>query len=73
MTAWASIDFVPDAREFEVYQSGPRDLWGEVTAAYVWWDSQGRPEFERFGLAVNPDGTPWAWLDSPEHPVPGVG
>ncbi|WP_406738253.1 methyltransferase domain-containing protein [Streptomyces sp. NBC_00853] len=73
VTSWASIDFVPGAEEFEVYQSGPRELWGEVTAAHAWWDDQGRPEFERFGLTVKPDGTTWAWLDSPEHPVPAVG
>ncbi|MFI8816340.1 MULTISPECIES: methyltransferase domain-containing protein [unclassified Streptomyces] len=73
VTSWASIDFVPGAEEFGVYRSGPRELWGEVTAAHAWWDDQGRPEFERFGLTVNPDGSTWAWLDSPEHPVPAVG
>ncbi|MDA5279063.1 methyltransferase domain-containing protein [Streptomyces sp. Isolate_45] len=73
VTSWASIDFVPDAEEFEVYQSGPRELWSELTAAHAWWDDQGRPAFERFGLTVNPDGTAWAWLDSREHPVPAVG
>ncbi|MFE4175202.1 methyltransferase domain-containing protein [Streptomyces sp. NPDC056909] len=72
VSSWASVDFVPGAQEFEVYQSGPRDLWGEVRAAYAWWSDQDRPGFERFGLTVNPDGTPWAWLDSPEHPVPAV-
>ncbi|MCX4691901.1 methyltransferase domain-containing protein [Streptomyces sp. NBC_01408] len=73
VTSWASIDFVPGAEEFEVYQSGPRELWGELRAAYAWWNGQGRPGFERFGLTVRPDGTTWSWLDSPEHPVPAVG
>ncbi|MGW0899308.1 methyltransferase domain-containing protein [Streptomyces goshikiensis] len=73
VTSWASIDFVPGAEEFEVCQSGPRELWSELRAAHAWWDDQGRPGFERFGLTVRPDGTPWAWLDSPEHPVPYVG
>ncbi|MFD9269159.1 methyltransferase domain-containing protein [Streptomyces goshikiensis] len=73
VTSWASIDFVPGAEEFEVYQSGPRELWSDLGAAHTWWSGQGRPGFERFGLTVSPDGTPWAWLDSPQHPVPAVG
>ncbi|MFF4429943.1 methyltransferase domain-containing protein [Streptomyces sp. NPDC001513] len=73
VTSWASVDFVPGAEEFEVYQSGPRELWDELRAAYAWWNGQGQPGFERFGLTMRPDGTPWAWLDSPEHPVPAVG
>ncbi|MER6257704.1 hypothetical protein ABT224_40935 [Streptomyces sp. NPDC001584] len=64
---------MPDAEEFEAYQCEPRELWSELRAAYTWWSDQGRPGFERFGLTVNPDGTAWAWLDSPEHPVPAVG
>ncbi|QES48767.1 protein-L-isoaspartate(D-aspartate) O-methyltransferase [Streptomyces venezuelae] len=73
VTSWASVDFVPGAEEFEVYQSGPRELWGELRAAYAWWCDRGRPGFERFGLTVHPDGTTWAWLDSPEFPVSAVG
>lgn len=73
VTSWASADFVPGADEFEVYQRGPRDLWGELAAAYTWWDGQGRPGFDRFGLTVTPAGARIAWLDSPDHPVPAVG
>ncbi|MFD6337260.1 MULTISPECIES: protein-L-isoaspartate(D-aspartate) O-methyltransferase [unclassified Streptomyces] len=73
VTSWATADYEPGKDVFEVYQGGPRDLWSELTAAYVWWDDQGRPGFERFGLTLGPDGTPWAWLDSPDHPVPAVG
>ncbi|MFD8891154.1 methyltransferase domain-containing protein [Streptomyces sp. NPDC059566] len=73
VTSWASIDFEPGAEEFEVYQSGPRELWSELGAAHAWWNDQGCPGFERFGLTVHPDGSTWAWLDSPEHPVPAVG
>ncbi|MFF3753948.1 hypothetical protein ACFYYH_26360 [Streptomyces sp. NPDC002018] len=64
---------MPAAEEFEVHQSGPRDLWGEVRAAYAWWNEQDRPGFERFGLTVSPGGIRGAWLDSPGHPVPAVG
>ncbi|AYG80952.1 Protein-L-isoaspartate O-methyltransferase [Streptomyces hundungensis] len=71
VTSWATVDFVPRRKEFEVYQSGPRDLWDEVVAAYLWWDEQGRPGFERFGLTVDGDGER-AWLDRPDNPVPVV-
>lgn len=67
--SWASADYERDRTEYEVYQSGPRNLWDEVEAAYRWWDSQGRPGHERFGLTVTPE-TQTAWLDSPDNPVP---
>ncbi|MFE9256425.1 methyltransferase domain-containing protein [Streptomyces sp. NPDC006879] len=72
VTSWGTVDFVPGREEFEVYQSGPRDLWNEVVAAYLWWDEQGRPGFERFGLTVDGDGER-VWLDRPDSPVPIVG
>ncbi|KOG56073.1 protein-L-isoaspartate(D-aspartate) O-methyltransferase [Streptomyces virginiae] len=71
-TSWASVDYEPGAESFEVVQSGPRRLWDETEAAYVWWEGQGRPGFDRFGLTVDSDGER-AWLDSPDHPVPEVG
>ncbi|MGW7350755.1 methyltransferase domain-containing protein [Streptomyces sp. NPDC054784] len=69
VTSWATVDFVPGAGEFEVYQSGPRALWNEVVAAHRWWEGQGRPGFDRFGLTVDGDGE-HVWLDAPDHPVP---
>ncbi|MFV0134680.1 methyltransferase domain-containing protein [Streptomyces sp. HMX87] len=72
VTSWATVDYVPDREEFEVYQSGPRDLWNEVVAAYLWWEEQGRPGFERFGLTVDSEGER-VWLDRPDNPVPVVG
>ncbi|MED7947792.1 methyltransferase domain-containing protein [Kitasatospora sp. NPDC058201] len=67
--SWASADYERDRAEYEVYQSGPRNLWDEVEAAWRWWDDQGRPGFDRFGLTVTLDGHT-VWLDSPETPVP---
>ncbi|QWQ42295.1 methyltransferase domain-containing protein [Streptomyces sp. YPW6] len=72
VTSWATVDFVPGRDEFEVYQSGPRDLWNEVVAAYLWWEEQERPGFERFGLTVDSDGER-VWLDRPDNPVPVIG
>ncbi|MFJ4185296.1 methyltransferase domain-containing protein [Kitasatospora sp. NPDC089509] len=67
--SWASADYERDRTEYEVYQSGPRNLWDEVEAAYRWWDDHGRPGFNRFGLTVTPE-RHTAWLDTPDNPVP---
>ncbi|MEV5687149.1 methyltransferase domain-containing protein [Streptomyces sp. NPDC052164] len=72
VTSWATADFVPGREEFEVCQSGPRNLWNEVATAYLWWDGQGRPGFERFGLTVDDDAER-VWLDRPDNPVPVLG
>ncbi|MFJ4922108.1 methyltransferase [Streptomyces sp. NPDC088725] len=69
--SWAAID--KDGRSdgrFTVWQYGPRRLWDEMTAAYLWWQRHGSPGPERFGLTVPPSGRQTAWLDSPTHPVP---
>lgn len=70
--SWASADCEPGADSFDVVQFGPRRLWYETEAAYYWWEGQGRPGFDRFGLTVDSDGER-AWLDCPDHPVPAVG
>lgn len=67
--SWASVDYERGRTTYEVYQSGPRNLWDEVEAAWRWWDEQGRPGLDRFGLTVGPDGHT-VWLDKPENPVP---
>ncbi|MFF2078148.1 methyltransferase domain-containing protein [Kitasatospora sp. NPDC058162] len=70
ITSWATADWEPDATAYEVVQSGPRKLWDEVETAWHWWEEQGRPGFDRFGLTVGPDGQA-VWLDRPDNPVPG--
>ncbi len=69
VTSWATVDWEPNRTEYEVVQSGPRQLWDEVAAAWQWWDTQGRPGFDRFGLTVTPAGQT-VWLDDPTNPVP---
>lgn len=53
----------------EVRQRGPRRLWDEVEAAYVWWCAAGRPEHTRFALTVTRTGQV-VWLDSLDKEVP---
>ncbi|MGW6605006.1 methyltransferase domain-containing protein [Streptomyces sp. NPDC055036] len=67
--SWASVDFVPDAAEYASRQRGPRTLWGEVEAAYAWWQSAGSPDRTRYGLTVNAAGQR-LWLDNPDTLVP---
>lgn len=66
--SWAACDFTPGSTEFEVTQYGRRRLWDEVSGAYLWWLSVGRPEQGRFGLTVSADAQT-VWLDHPKHRV----
>ncbi|MFJ3221442.1 methyltransferase domain-containing protein [Kitasatospora sp. NPDC086801] len=70
VTSWATVDSVPGESRFEVRQSGPRQLWDEMEAAYTRWTASGRPGYERYGLTVTPAGQT-AWLDEPGNPLPG--
>jgi hypothetical protein len=66
-TSWAVVVFRDGREQARVWQEGPRRLWDEVEAAFRWWEEQGRPEAERFGLTVDRDGQR-AWLDAPDAP-----
>jgi hypothetical protein len=63
--SWAAVEFSADESDATVYQSGPRRLWDEVERALTWWAEKGRPDLDRFGLTVRPDGTTHPWLDDP--------
>ncbi|MBD0747493.1 protein-L-isoaspartate(D-aspartate) O-methyltransferase [Streptomyces sp. CBMA152] len=68
--SWACVQF-RDGDHARVWQSGPRRLWDEVESAHQWWDEQGRPGFDRFGLVVDGGGER-VWLDSPDNLLPVV-
>ncbi|MEN8649292.1 methyltransferase domain-containing protein [Streptomyces sp. 21So2-11] len=68
----AAVMFHDGADSARVFHAGPRRIWDEVEAAWLWWDVSGRPDFPRFGLTVTAEGQT-AWIDTPEHPVPIVG
>ncbi|MBC3991469.1 methyltransferase domain-containing protein [Streptomyces sp. AC563] len=72
-TSWAAVDW--DGRDdgrFTVWQYGPRRLWDETEAAYVWWRNAGSPGPERFGLTVAVDGMHKPWFDRPDQMVPAT-
>ncbi len=54
--SWASIDYSPDADQYEVNQWGPRRLWDEVATAYRWWVDAGSPKAEQWTFTVTPAG-----------------
>ncbi|MGC0419255.1 hypothetical protein [Embleya sp. AB8] len=66
--SWASIDYKPGVDSYEVNESGPRDLWREIEAAYDAWRAQGEPPREQHGVTVTRDGQ-WTWLDGPNGRV----
>ncbi|MFF3403506.1 methyltransferase domain-containing protein [Streptomyces sp. NPDC002659] len=66
--SWAAVLFHDGQPVSTVYQGGPRQLWEEIEAAYRWWEAEGRPGIERFGLTVSQQGDQ-TWLDTPERPV----
>ncbi|HEX3781911.1 MAG TPA: methyltransferase domain-containing protein [Pseudonocardiaceae bacterium] len=67
--SWARVR-VGAQPPFTVHAGGPRDLWGEVVAAYRWWCEADHPAADRFGLTVAPTGHT-VWLDNPANPVSG--
>ncbi|WP_159041508.1 hypothetical protein [Streptomyces sp. WM4235] len=68
------MEYVPDARTYEVEQYGPRALWDEVREAFLRWHDLGKPERSRFGLSVDVDvdgdgDGRRVWLDDPAGAV----
>ncbi|MCC3767197.1 methyltransferase domain-containing protein [Streptomyces sp. UNOC14_S4] len=63
--AWAAVDYVPGDPDYQVTWHGPRNLWQEVSDAYLRWISWGQPDGERFGLTID-EGGQELWLDRPD-------
>ena len=64
--SWAAISLKPgEADEREARQGGPVRIWDEFEAAQRTWDELGRPNWDRLGLTVTPDGRHRVWLDAP--------
>lgn len=54
-------------RGFLVRQYGERKLWHEVEEAAKFWNSEGRPGYERFGITATPEHQ-YVWYDDPGDP-----
>ncbi|MGW9556018.1 methyltransferase domain-containing protein [Nocardiopsis sp. NPDC055551] len=62
--SWVRI--YPYGTSWMVEQGGPRSIWDEFEDALRLWTDLGRPEPDRFGLTVGPDGGQRLWLDDPD-------
>jgi hypothetical protein len=49
-----------------VRQDGPIKLWDQFEATFKMWEVLGRPDWDRLGLTVTPDGFQRVWLDDPD-------
>ena len=62
--SWAAVSW-QDGATTKVWQDGGRRLFDEVETAWHWWNDHGRPEHNRYGLTITPDGRQQPWLDHP--------
>lgn len=53
-TSWANVVDLRGTRAYLVHQSGPRNLWDEIEAAYHWWLGAGRPGPQRWRITITP-------------------
>jgi methyltransferase of ATP-grasp peptide maturase system len=54
--SWANLVHQPNTRTFPIHQSGPRNLWDEIEAAYHWWCGAGHPGPDRWRITITPEG-----------------
>ncbi|MGH3672880.1 MAG: hypothetical protein ACRDSH_19985, partial [Pseudonocardiaceae bacterium] len=69
--SWANLVHRPDAGDYPVHQSGPRDLWEEIDTAYHWWQQAGCPEASRWRITITPEGQQVTLTQTniPAHPT----
>jgi protein-L-isoaspartate O-methyltransferase len=60
-SSWAVARYDGSAGPRLVRQSGPRDLWDEVEAAFRAWAADGKPAVERSTVRVTPAGQSVSW------------
>lgn len=53
--SWAAVELVGDG-PWEVRQDGPRRLWDEALATYLWWQDAGSPAVSDWRFTVSPKG-----------------
>ncbi len=63
----AEITMTPGPAGYRVRQYGPQRLWDRVEEAATFWNDEGRPSYERFGITATPHGQ-HVWYDDPDGP-----
>jgi protein-L-isoaspartate(D-aspartate) O-methyltransferase len=64
---WVRAEYTPSGGPYATEGAGPRDLWGEIGAAWEVWQGAGRPGRDRLGLTVTAEGEHLLWVDEPGH------
>ncbi len=63
--SWARI-MIHSSGQCDVAQGGPQRLWDRVEEAHERWLAVGKPERDRYGMTISPDGHHYVWLDGPD-------
>ncbi len=63
----AEITTIPSPHGYVVREYGPRRLWSRVEEAATFWNDEGRPSYERFGITATTHGQ-HVWYDNPDGP-----
>jgi len=63
----AEIAMTPGPTGYRVCQYGPQRLWDRVEEAASFWNNEGRPSYERFGITATPQ-SQHVWYDDPAGP-----
>ncbi|OZM71269.1 protein-L-isoaspartate carboxylmethyltransferase [Amycolatopsis antarctica] len=63
--SWCEVEPGEPGSSRAVRSGGPRDLWADIVAARELWATEGRPDWDRFGLTVTREDQ-WVWLDRPD-------
>ncbi|MDQ3154930.1 MAG: hypothetical protein M3R63_25420 [Actinomycetota bacterium] len=63
----AEIAMNPNADGYRLRQYGPQRLWDRVEEAATFWNDEGRPSYERFGITATTHGQ-HLWYDNPHGP-----
>ena len=63
----AEVETTPTGRGYLVRQYGPQRLWNRVEQAAAFWNEQGRPSYECFGLTATIHDQ-YVWYGQPDGP-----
>lgn len=63
----AEVGTTENPQGYRVRQYGERRLWDRVEEAATFWNAEGRPSYERFGIRAAVDGQ-YVWFDDPDGP-----
>ncbi|MGH3942649.1 MAG: methyltransferase domain-containing protein [Pseudonocardiaceae bacterium] len=63
----AEVAMTPGPAGYRVRQYGPQRLWDRVEQAATFWNDEGQPSYDRFGITATPH-SQHVWYDDPDGP-----